>query len=322
MSKIVSIILTAYNEEEFIEDSILSLLRQTHKNIEVIAVNDGSSDKTFEYLEKIKKTDSRLIAIDLKRNVGKATAQNIGYESASGDFIAIASGDDFYAADRIEKQLKFLERGKHDFVFSNLYLYHSSRHGGNSLSTYYKRPFALKHGLTEALAGQSFPCGSALFSRKLANLIYPIPPSLSYEDRWISAIATIQGKIGYLDEPLVYYRQHSNNSWNAKADENTLKTYLENKSKLRERDISVLKELRQRYYNSGFWNSKTDVIYETSMKICTGANQYPSIMFFQTALCCSKLRGRLSLQILLGTMTCDFAQWAFIRLSAMIKSLR
>ena len=66
MSVLVSVIIPVYNSEEFLEECIVSLINQTLKNIEIIAINDGSSDKSLEILKKYEKIDSRLIIIDRK----------------------------------------------------------------------------------------------------------------------------------------------------------------------------------------------------------------------------------------------------------------
>lgn len=66
MSVLVSAIIPVYNSEEFLEECIVSLINQTLKNIEIIVVNDGSSDKSLEILKKYEKIDSRLIIIDQK----------------------------------------------------------------------------------------------------------------------------------------------------------------------------------------------------------------------------------------------------------------
>lgn len=82
----VSIIIPAYNIEKYIEESILSSINQTLKEIEIIIINDGSTDKTLEIIKKYKKIDNRIKLIDQK-NQGVSIARNNGLEVARGKYI-------------------------------------------------------------------------------------------------------------------------------------------------------------------------------------------------------------------------------------------
>lgn len=91
---LVSIIVPVYNVENYLEKSLDSILRQTHKNIEIIVVNDGSTDKSREILTKYeKKYYYKLIVYD-KDNGGLSSARNYGIERAKGDYIAFVDSDD------------------------------------------------------------------------------------------------------------------------------------------------------------------------------------------------------------------------------------
>jgi len=89
----VSIIIPAYNAEKFIERSLGSALNQTLKEIEVIVVNDGSTDKTLEKILQFK-DDKRLKIIDLRQNMGAGPARNIAIEAAVGEFLGFIDSDD------------------------------------------------------------------------------------------------------------------------------------------------------------------------------------------------------------------------------------
>ncbi|WP_415348880.1 glycosyltransferase family 2 protein, partial [Clostridium perfringens] len=94
MSVLVSAIIPVYNSEEFLEECIVSLINQTLENIEIIVVNDGSSDKSLDILKKYEKIDSRLIIIDQKNN-GPSAARNRGIEIASGEYLSFIDSDDW-----------------------------------------------------------------------------------------------------------------------------------------------------------------------------------------------------------------------------------
>lgn len=102
---LVSIITPIYNHEQYVEETIHSVLQQTYRNIEFIIVNDGSTDGSREIVEKYK---SALTIID-QRNAGQAEALNVGWSMASGKYIGYLSSDDVLMPSCIEALVKVLE---------------------------------------------------------------------------------------------------------------------------------------------------------------------------------------------------------------------
>lgn len=90
---LISIIVPAYNAEKSIERCIESIQNQTYENIEIIVVNDGSTDKTYEILLKLQEKDKRIILCD-KRNEGVSEARNAGLSLAKGEYIGFVDSDD------------------------------------------------------------------------------------------------------------------------------------------------------------------------------------------------------------------------------------
>ena len=86
--KKVSIIIPAYNIEDYIERCILSCINQTFRDIEIIVVNDGSTDKTLENINKLKTKDDRIVVID-KKNEGSMEARKSGWNIAKGEYILL-----------------------------------------------------------------------------------------------------------------------------------------------------------------------------------------------------------------------------------------
>lgn len=91
---LVSIIIPIYNCENYIKKCLDSLINQTYKNIEIICINDGSLDNTYEVLKKIGKTDKRIKIIN-KINEGVSVARNTGLKVASGEYIMFVDADDW-----------------------------------------------------------------------------------------------------------------------------------------------------------------------------------------------------------------------------------
>ncbi|TJZ89638.1 glycosyltransferase family 2 protein [Paracoccus gahaiensis] len=101
----ISIIVTAYNIEEYIAESLSSIAGQTLRNIEIIVVDDGSTDTTPQIIRNFAARDPRIKPILFSQNTigGVASAANAGIDAASGDFIGFADGDDRYAPEMFEK---------------------------------------------------------------------------------------------------------------------------------------------------------------------------------------------------------------------------
>ncbi len=118
-NKIVSVIIPVYNVEKYVEKCIISVLNQTYKNIEIIIVNDGSTDKSEEIILKYVKEDRRIRYIS-KENGGLSSARNKGIETATGDYICFIDSDDWIAVNFIECLLSRIEQDKSDISICNI----------------------------------------------------------------------------------------------------------------------------------------------------------------------------------------------------------
>lgn len=115
---LISIVLPVFNGEKYIEDSIESVLNQTHKNFELIIVNDGSTDKTSELIEKYK-SDYRVKIIN-QENLKLPAALNTGFKEAKGEFYTWTSADNIMLKNQLEVLLKFLKDNTNfAMVYSN-----------------------------------------------------------------------------------------------------------------------------------------------------------------------------------------------------------
>lgn len=114
--KLVSIIIPFHNEEEHIDSMLKSVINQTYKNLEIILINDGSTDDS---LKKIKKySDKRIKIINIKKS-GVSVARNVGIENATGKYLCFLDADDYWVNNKIEKQVKFIEENNYSFIYSN-----------------------------------------------------------------------------------------------------------------------------------------------------------------------------------------------------------
>lgn len=116
----VSVIVPVYNLESYIEKCILSIQSQTLKDIEIIIVNDGSTDKTGEIIKKLASQDIRIKIIN-KQNGGILAARGSGFEAAKGEYILYIDGDDWIENDCCEVLYKAVIKNKSDMVICDFY---------------------------------------------------------------------------------------------------------------------------------------------------------------------------------------------------------
>lgn len=105
----VSIIVPICNVEKYLAQALTSLIEQTHKNIEIIALNDGSTDNSISIINEFAKKDDRIIVID-KKNEGYGKTCNRGLDLATGDYIAILEPDDYINRNMFSEMLQFVWR--------------------------------------------------------------------------------------------------------------------------------------------------------------------------------------------------------------------
>ena len=115
MSPLVSIIVPVYNSEEYIFNSINSILNQTYKNIEIIIINDGSTDRTNEILNEIALKDKRIVYVNQK-NIGVSETRNKGIQLSKGEYITFMDSDDTVEPEYIEKLIEEVLKNEFDIV--------------------------------------------------------------------------------------------------------------------------------------------------------------------------------------------------------------
>lgn len=115
MNELISVIVPVYNVEKYVETCIGSIMKQTYKNIEIIVVNDGSTDTSLDILNKLYAVDNRIIIIN-KSNEGVSKARNSGISHANGQYIMFVDGDDWIEPDTCEKAYTEIKKSNSDIV--------------------------------------------------------------------------------------------------------------------------------------------------------------------------------------------------------------
>lgn len=109
MSSKLSVIVPIYNGEEFLRECILHIVNQTYKNLEIILVNDGSTDNSGKIIQEFCEADSRVYCID-KENKGVSNARNVGVKAATGEYITFVDADDYPDIEMFEVVIDIMEK--------------------------------------------------------------------------------------------------------------------------------------------------------------------------------------------------------------------
>lgn len=263
----ISVLMPAYNEENHILQSITSILKQSFQNLELIIVDDGSTDKTVEIIEKIK--DSRLNLIKLPENKGNRYAINVAIKNARGKYLVRQDADDISLESRLEKQFDFMESNP-DIGFSGGAIEFIGNQSG--VQTF---PITPKEVQVHFLFGTSVSQPASIIRRSII-----VDNSLFYEEGKASFAEDFQyffrlsklTKGANLSDTLIKYRRHDGNISSLIGSQNSFlskeileevlthyyespseeELYLHNKLRSRDKDVINVSELKKIY----LWKNK------------------------------------------------------------------
>jgi glycosyltransferase involved in cell wall biosynthesis len=202
---VISVLITSYNTAEFILPCITTILLQTYQNIEVIIIDDGSTDKTLEILETIK--DSRLKVFAFSKNKGRAEALNYGLSLCTGQYLALMDSDDLASPLRIEKLYEHLQKNQLDAVSSQLYEYKNN--SDYTISSFRTDEKAIK---VTMLFYNAVPHAATLFKLETVKAISYREGFDYAEDYDMLARYSLHYKLGMVNEPLYLYRRRVNSA--------------------------------------------------------------------------------------------------------------
>jgi glycosyltransferase involved in cell wall biosynthesis len=201
----ISIIIPCFNQAQYLDEAISSLMLQTYSNWEAIIVNDGSTDNTMEKAEYWCRNDDR-IKIFSTSNKGLSSARNTGIELTSGEYISLLDSDDKYQLNHLESLFSVFSRGS-DIVFTGYTYFDNTNNVHHSVQLDESTKFE------EILHGNIVPPVAVAFRRsilKISGLFDTSLKSAEDWDLWIRCFKT-ECQLGISKVPSVLYRI-SNNS--------------------------------------------------------------------------------------------------------------
>jgi len=205
----VSITMSTYNVEDFIQESLDCIVNQTLKEIEIICIDDGSTDKTLNILNEYATKDSRINVIAKPKNEGLAVARNEALALATGKYITFVDGDDLIDITLFEKAFKLAEKNNSDLVVWD-YINFSSENEINIEKGKVSQLLNIsKTNKIDLLKFPSFSCVKMIKNEVVNSLNISFPVGLTRQDIPVNwKLITSLENINLLPERLYFYRQH------------------------------------------------------------------------------------------------------------------
>lgn len=216
-SPLVSVIIPCYNAGRFVEQSVRSIMRQSYTNLEIITIDDCSTDDTLNTLEKLQKEDSRILLLKNKTNIGLVSTLNKGIKASKGKYIARMDADDIAFVERLSTQVKFLQQNANVAMCGGNYIMIDE--SGNAMNKL-KFPSSYENIKAELLFYCPFCHPTVVIRRDVFAAVglynEGLVPAEDYE-LWIRIAEKYA--IENLDDFLLYYRWHGGNITVTKKNE-------------------------------------------------------------------------------------------------------
>lgn len=252
----ITVAINNYNYSDFIVECVESVLHQTYKNIELIIIDDGSTDNSVKLLEE-KYLNCENLKIVKKENGGQLSTFNEVIKYVTGEIIFFLDADDLYKSNYIEKIIEIYKNNKNvDFVFSAVEKFYAD--GEKEIVQKYSKDKLIGFSLISTLYAKEWVgsvTSSVSMKVELFEKIFPIP----FESEWITRAddcliwgSSIFGANKYyFADPLVEYRVHNSNNYHGKTFSD---------SYLYKREISINKLFKYFLENSGIGKNIIELV--------------------------------------------------------------
>ena len=198
----VSVIIPAYNVEKYLEKAMDSVCSQTLKDIEIICINDGSTDNTDIILKNFANKDSRIKLINFKKSKGQGYARNIGITEAQGEYLMFLDSDDWLAKNACEKAYKHIVSCNADIVSFDNYVYYE-KDNKYKIKTYENKPIFTAGIVWRNIYNTNFIKNNNI---QFANL------HIGEDNVFFVKSIMLAKEMSFIKEPLYYYRKRANST--------------------------------------------------------------------------------------------------------------
>ncbi|MCE5221490.1 MAG: glycosyltransferase [Clostridium sp.] len=252
----ISIIIPVYNVGEYIKECLDSILMQTYKDLQIIIVDDGSSDNTMNIVKEYEDKFENVIIL-YQKNQGVSVARNTAFDYIKGEYTIYIDPDDFLELDMLENMYNRAKKDHVDIVISEYYVYYNDKDNRNYIEKYnvdsreiYNNYDVIDFMLNYELQGQLW---NKFFKTELLKQIkFKFEPNRYIQDVFPVFKAIYKSKgIAFIDKPLYYYRQRATSTVhkkNAKLAEDyyfamsSIINYIKDKNiKVNKKSLSIFK---------------------------------------------------------------------------------
>jgi glycosyltransferase involved in cell wall biosynthesis len=204
---LVSIVVPSYNHKKYIKETILSILNQTYKNIELIVIDDGSSDGSIELLQDLQKNYSFQLIV--RENKGLIKTLNEGLNLANGKYFCVVASDDIFLSNKIEVQVALMEKNtQYAFCFSKMNIIDDN----SKFVKHLKAKHAQSGDVFYKLYARNFVTApSVMLRRDILLEMGGYSDQFKVEDYPLWLKISKKYKVGFINEYLVNYRIHGQN---------------------------------------------------------------------------------------------------------------
>jgi len=201
---LVSIIMPAYNAQDYIKQSIQSVVKQTYNNWELLIINDGSTDNTVSIVESFK--DTRIVLFS-QENSGVSRARNYGISKAKGDYIAFLDSDDLWKNNKLNVQVSYMK--KHPDIVLSYTDYDSFKLQNEIIKNKQLYPFQIENQHDRLLVFNYIATLTVMLKKEIFQKVDGFDISLFGPEDWDLWIRIAKiGKIAFINQKLALYREH------------------------------------------------------------------------------------------------------------------
>ena len=225
---LVSIVIPIYNAEQYLEESIRSVLDQSYGNLQIICVDDGSTDNSLKIAEKLKNDDSRIVLIS-KENEGAGVARNKGMEVAQGKYVYFFDADDYLRKNAIKTLVKTAEKHSADIVLFGYYKFNDNKKTKVAYSPKVLRVPLNKVITPESISDRLYQADHGMPWNKFYNLDFVKKTGVEFQalkntnDEFFSRITTVEADgIVFINKVLAGYRVGNRKSLQGSTNKNIL----------------------------------------------------------------------------------------------------
>ncbi|MCU4517999.1 glycosyltransferase [Acinetobacter radioresistens] len=269
----ISVIIPVYNAQDTIEKTIQSITSQSYQNLEIILVNDGSTDSSYEICRRIQSEDSRIKIID-KENGGVSSARNMGVAHATGEYIIHADSDDIVLPNAYMNLIREANRSNAAIIVGGYYSGLESNYVEKTPDMEIEDPIIFAKRILEN------KIHAGLWSKLVKSNLYnnfQFKEGLDYKEDlifFVTQLMKYKPKISTIKEPVYFYYIRENSITNQSFDKNVEKNFIVIKEieSLNYKELEDSLQFQKAYANIGY------ILNKKNSKYCYN-DFYPNLSF-------------------------------------------